>query len=70
MTDYDFGDIILVSFPFTDQTATKRRPAVIISSAAYNRQRPDLIIMAITSRLRTNNFSAILPFPIGNLPGS
>jgi mRNA interferase MazF len=51
--DYDrceFGDIILVAFPFTDQLTTKRRPAVVISSAAYHRERPDYIIMAVTSR--------------------
>ena len=36
MTDYKFGDIVLVPFPFTDQTTTKRRPAVIVSSNGYN----------------------------------
>ena len=46
MTGYEFGDIVLVPFPFTDQSATKRRPAVVISSSAYHRVRPDLIIMA------------------------
>jgi len=49
---YRFGDVVLVSFPFTDQSAAKQRPAVVVSSAAYHRARPDLIIMAITSQLR------------------
>lgn len=53
MTGYEFGDIVLVPFPFTDQSATKRRPAVVISSSAYHRVRPDLIIMAITSQPST-----------------
>lgn len=53
MTTYEFGDIVLVPFPFTDQSTTKRRPAAVISSPAYHRQRPDLIIMAITSQLPT-----------------
>ena len=52
-TSYSFGDIVLVSFPFTDQSATKKRPAVIISSPAYNDARPDLIIMALTSQMRS-----------------
>ena len=47
-----FGDVIVVPFPFTDQTATKKRPAVVVSSEAYQRERPDLILMAITSQLR------------------
>lgn len=47
-----FGDVVLVPFPFTDQTASKQRPAVVISSAAYNRARPDLVMMAVTSQLR------------------
>jgi mRNA interferase MazF len=51
-TGYSFGDIVLVSFPFTDQSATKRRPAVVVSTERYNRERPDLIIMAVTSQAR------------------
>ena len=50
MSAYSFGAIVLVAFPFTDQTTTKQRPAVVISSAAYQRERPDLIILAITSQ--------------------
>ena len=51
MTTYKFADIVLVPFPFTDQSTTKKRPAVIVSSRRYNNGRPDHIIMAITSRL-------------------
>jgi mRNA interferase MazF len=49
---FDFGDVVLVPFPFTDQSAVKQRPAVVISSATYNSARPDVVIMAITSQLR------------------
>ncbi len=52
-TGYSFGDVVLVPFPFTDQSATKRRPAVVISSGAYHRAMPDLLIMAITSQVRS-----------------
>jgi hypothetical protein len=48
-TGYSFGDVVLVPFPFTDQTGAKKRPAVIVSSADYQAQRRDLVIMAITS---------------------
>lgn len=53
MTRFEFGDVVLVPFPFTDQSTTKKRPAVIISSHAYNTERPDLIIMAVTSQIKS-----------------
>jgi len=52
MTNFKFGDIVLVPFPFTDQTTTKKRPALVISSAPYNDERPDIILMAVTSQVR------------------
>ena len=52
MTGCEFGDVVLVPFPFTDQTTTKRRPAVVVSSDAYHRDRPDVILMAVTSQVR------------------
>ncbi len=52
-TAYSFGDVVLVPFPFTDQTGTKKRPAIVVSSAAYHAQRRDLIIMAVTSQVRS-----------------
>ena len=51
MTNFEFGDIILVPFPFTDQSLIKKRPAVVVSSTTYQRNRTDIIIMAITSQL-------------------
>ena len=50
---FEFGDVVLVPFPFTDQSGTKKRPAVVVSSHAYNVERRDLVIMAITSQVRT-----------------
>lgn len=53
MTPYEFGDVVLVRFPFTSQTAFKQRPAVVVSNRTYNSAKPDVIIMAITSQLRS-----------------
>ena len=54
MSAYSFGAVVLVAFPFTNQLATKQRPAVVISSATYHRERPDLIVLAITSQVRAS----------------
>jgi hypothetical protein len=50
MTGYEFGDVLLVPFPFTDQTGAKQRPAVVVNSRRYRHERPDLILMPITSQ--------------------
>ena len=49
---YSFGDAVLVGFPFTNLQAAKKRPAVVISNTAYQQNRPDVILMAITSQIR------------------
>lgn len=50
MTGYEKGDVVLVPFPFSDQSAIKKRPAVVISSTDYNHISQDIVIMAITSQ--------------------
>lgn len=49
---FEFGDVVLVPFPFTSQAASKKRPAAVVSNRAYNTARPDVVVMAITSQLR------------------
>ena len=49
---FEFGDVVLVPFLFTSQRASKKRPAVVVSNRDYCTTRPDLIVMAVTSRLR------------------
>ena len=51
---FEFGAVVLVPFPFTDQTAAKRRPAVVVSNENYNGTKPDVVVMALTSQLRPN----------------
>jgi mRNA interferase MazF len=50
---YEFGDVVLVRFPFTTQATFKQRPAVVVSNRAYNLARPDVVIMAITSQVHS-----------------
>ncbi len=53
MTTYNFGDVLLVPFPFTDQTTTKKRPTIVISSDSYNQSKLDLVLIAVTSQVKT-----------------
>ena len=52
MTTYNFGDVLLVPFPFTDQTTTKKRPTIVISSDSYNQSKLDLLLIAVTSQVK------------------
>ncbi|MEG4944347.1 type II toxin-antitoxin system PemK/MazF family toxin [Microcoleus sp. F4-D5] len=46
--------MVLVPFPFTDQTTHKKRPAVVISCDVYNAEYPDRILMGITSQVSSS----------------
>ena len=69
-TSYRRGDIVLVSFPFTDLTSSKRRPALVISPNAFNNQGQDVVLVAITSQTSAGNAIALKPddFVDGELP--
>jgi mRNA-degrading endonuclease toxin of MazEF toxin-antitoxin module len=51
---FEFGDVVLVPFPFTSQTASKKRPAIVASNRSYNAAKPDVVVMAVTSQLRAS----------------
>jgi len=64
--------MVLVGFVFSDKSARKLRPAIVISTAAYNRARQEVIVAAVTSNVRrrlsgdyliANWKEAGLPFP-------
>jgi mRNA interferase MazF len=50
---YEFGNVVLVPFPFTNQSTQKKRPSVVISSREYNATRSDRILIAVTSQVKT-----------------
>ena len=43
------GDVILISFPFTDLTSMKVRPTIVISSDLLNRSSQDITVSFISS---------------------
>jgi mRNA interferase MazF len=60
-TRYKRGDIVLVPFPFTDLSSSKRRPALVISPDVFNDQTQDLVVAAITSQLTNEHAVTIEP---------
>lgn len=70
-TPYERGDVVLVAFPFTDLTTTKKRPAVVISPDSFNSLNQDLILAAITAQPGSARFSLRInskDFANGGLP--
>ena len=59
---YRQGDIVLVSFPFTDLTSSKRRPALILSPDSFNSAGRDLVLAAITFHI-TGDPNGATPMP-------
>ena len=47
---YVKGDVVLVPFPFTDLSASRVRPAVVVSSDEYSVHSSDLIVAMVTSQ--------------------
>ena len=45
----DAFDIVAVPFPFVERSAVKRRPALILSSATFNRENKHSIFAMITT---------------------
>ena len=42
-------DVVIVPFPFTDRQASKRRPALVLSAAAFSRVTRHSVLAMITS---------------------
>ncbi len=53
---YKQREIVLVPFPYSDLTTSKRRPALILSNNNYNGKFPDMLACVITSNLFKDNY--------------
>jgi mRNA interferase MazF len=51
-TTYERGQVVVVNIPFSDQSGSKRRPALILSVEAFHRRLPDVIACPISSQPR------------------
>ncbi len=52
MTNYSYGDVILVKFTFSEGGDAKLRPALVLSIEDYHNSRQELIMAAITSNVK------------------
>lgn len=50
------GDVVVVPFPFSDLTNTKRRPALVIAELTRN----DLILCLITSQTTNDSYTTLI----------
>ena len=48
---YRQGEILIIPVPFTDLTAQKKRPVLVLSNSNYNGTTDDVIVAAITSNV-------------------
>jgi mRNA interferase MazF len=54
--------VVVLSYPFTDLSATKVRPALVVSPDAYNQQSQDVTFILITTNTsRRGVFDILVP---------
>ena len=67
MAKFIKGDIVVIDFPFSDLSATKKRPALVLATVSNQ----DLILCQITSKANKDNDAISLmtiDFKVGQLP--
>lgn len=57
---FNQGEIVIVSYPYSDYKGIKTRPAIIISNDVFNRSYQDIILVPLTSVIRREGVSVIL----------
>jgi mRNA interferase MazF len=57
------GEIVLIPVSFTDLSAQKRRPVIIVSNDRYNRSARDMLVVAMTSNLSALPNSFVIDNP-------
>ena len=54
------GDLLLVPFPFSDQSGKKVRPVIVVSNNEFNKNSDDVIVVGVTSNISKNQYTVIL----------
>lgn len=50
-------DLLLVPFPFSDQSGRKVRPVIVISNNEFNKYSEDIIIVGVTSNISKDKYT-------------
>jgi len=53
----EHGDVILIPFPYSDLSSSKKRPALVLSNNSFNRSSSDLICCLITRNPKKDKWS-------------
>ncbi len=51
-TTYKRGQVVVVVVPFPNQTGSKARPALVVSTETFHRKLPDVIVCPVSSQPR------------------
>ena len=51
------GELLLVPFPFSDQSGRKVRPVIVVSNEDFNEFSEDVIVVGVTSNLSKNRYT-------------
>lgn len=50
-------DLLLVPFPFSDQSGRKVRPVIVVSNNAFNDHSEDVIVVGVTSNILKDKYT-------------
>jgi mRNA interferase MazF len=50
-------DLLLVPFPFSDQSGRKVRPVIVISNNEFNKYSDDVIVIGVTSNILKDKYT-------------
>jgi mRNA interferase MazF len=53
-------DLLLVPFPFSDQSGRKVRPVIVISNNEFNKYSEDIIVIGVTSNILKDRYTLSL----------
>ncbi|MCX6152363.1 MAG: type II toxin-antitoxin system PemK/MazF family toxin [Ignavibacteriales bacterium] len=57
---YNQREIVLVPFPYSDLSSSKKRPVLIVSNDDYNKEHDEVVVCVITSNLSLDEYSILL----------